>query len=69
MLNKRTFHFIALRGSGVAIVLPLLIAASFRVSAAEPGKFTLTALNIPDIQRWAGLALVLQMPGGEMPRG
>lgn len=28
------------------------------------GKFTLTALNIPDINRGAGLALVLQTPSG-----
>jgi len=28
------------------------------------GKFTLTVLNIPDVQRGAGLAIILQMPGG-----
>jgi competence protein ComEC len=30
----------------------------------EQGKFALTCLEIPDIQRGAGLALVLQTPGG-----
>src|SRR4051812_28237960 len=30
-----------------------------------PGKFTLTCLEIPDIKRGAGLAVVLQMPGGK----
>jgi competence protein ComEC len=33
--------------------------------AADAGKFTLTVLNLPDIQRGAGLALVLQTPGGK----
>src|ERR1700748_790526 len=28
------------------------------------GKFILTVLNIPDVQRGAGLAIILQMPGG-----
>lgn len=37
--------------------------------AAEPlptagGKFTLRVLNIPDVQRGCGLALVMQTPGG-----
>lgn len=41
----------------------LLTLAS--VSIAADGKFTLTVLNIPDIQRGAGLAIVLQMPGGQ----
>jgi competence protein ComEC len=34
--------------------------------AAEPtGKFILTCLEIPDIQRGAGLAIVLQLPNGK----
>lgn len=33
-------------------------------AAGESGKFTLTCLDLPDIQRGAGLALVLQTPGG-----
>ncbi len=47
-------------------LLPLLLAIISSASgrAAAPGKFILTALNIPDTQRGAGLALVLQMPGG-----
>lgn len=32
--------------------------------AGDAGKFTLTVLNLPDIQRGAGLALVIQTPGG-----
>lgn len=34
------------------------------VIAAADGKFTLTVLNIPDIQRGAGLAIVMQTPSG-----
>lgn len=48
-------------------MLSLLILTGFLASAAraaDPGKFTLTVLNLPDIQRGAGLALVLQTPGG-----
>lgn len=37
----------------------------FPVLAYAHGKFTLTVLNIPDIQRGAGLAVVLQMPSGK----
>jgi len=33
--------------------------------ASDHGKFILTALNIPDVQRGAGLALVLQTPEGK----
>ena len=47
----------------LSFLLALVFTAPGR--AAEPGKFILTALNIPDIQRGAGLALVLQMPGGK----
>ena len=32
--------------------------------AAATGKFTLTVLEVPDVQRGAGLAIVLQTPGG-----
>jgi competence protein ComEC len=32
---------------------------------AATGKFIVTVLNIPDIQRGAGLAVVLQTPGGK----
>lgn len=38
--------------------------AADAVSSANPGKFTLTCLNLPDIQRGCGLALVMQTPGG-----
>lgn len=37
----------------------------FSSLALAGGKFTLTALNIPDINRGAGLALVLQTPNGK----
>jgi competence protein ComEC len=45
------------RLSFLLLLLPSLALAG--------GKFTLTALNIPDINRGAGLALVLQTPGGK----
>lgn len=61
----RALCFTTLRLSGIAMMLVLLTAVCFRASAAEPGKFTLTALNIPDVQRGVGLALVLQLPGGK----
>ncbi|MEO6755450.1 MAG: MBL fold metallo-hydrolase, partial [Chthoniobacteraceae bacterium] len=62
---SRVLFFPALRTLCIAMMLVLLTAVSFRTSAAEPGKFTLTALNIPDVQRGAGLALVLQLPDGK----
>jgi len=34
------------------------------LSATGAGRFTLTVLDIPDIHRGAGLALVMQTPGG-----
>jgi len=43
-------------------------SAASAVQAAEPsagaGRFTLTVLNIPDVQRGSGLALVMQTPSG-----
>jgi competence protein ComEC len=48
----------------LAAFLSLFLVLLAEGRAAEPGKFTLTVLNIPDIQRGAGLAIVLQMPGG-----
>lgn len=47
--------------------LRILITLTFvgTVALAADGKFTLTALNIPDVNRGAGLALVLQTPGGK----
>ncbi len=62
---SRVLPFTIMRVPGIAMMLLLLAAFSFRADAAELGKFTLTALNIPDVQRGAGLALVLQMPGGK----
>lgn len=35
------------------------------IAAASDGEFTMTVLNIPDIQRGAGLAVVMQTPGGK----
>jgi len=43
-------------------VLPLLADTAF----ADDGKFTFTVLNIPVTQCGAGLAIVMQTPGGKM---
>jgi competence protein ComEC len=54
MLLARSFAF---------LLLPLL---AFQLRAAETkGAFILTCLEIPDIQRGAGLAIVLQLPSGK----
>lgn len=46
-------------------LLALVAACSLpRAAATEAGRFALTCLEIPDIQRGAGLAIVLQTPGG-----
>lgn len=42
----------------------LVLSLISPLGAAELGHFTLTALNIPDIKRGSGLALVLELPGG-----
>jgi competence protein ComEC len=54
------------------LILVLLLAAgigsAFCQETKSPpasGKFIVTVLNIPDIQRGAGLAVVLQTPGGK----
>ncbi|MFA5189296.1 MAG: MBL fold metallo-hydrolase [Verrucomicrobiia bacterium] len=58
------------RTVSLVTILCLAIAVCVCSHAVEPsagaGKFTLTVLNIPDIQRGAGLALVMQTPGGRM---
>lgn len=47
------------------LLLALLALGCTCLRAAEPaGKFILTCLEIPDIQRGAGLAIILQTPGG-----
>src|SRR4051812_25835027 len=43
----------------------LLFAAIPTLAAPPSGKLTLTVLNIPDIQRGAGLAVILQLPSGK----
>ena len=55
----------------ISRVLPLVFLASLMVchaavaaDAPKDGKFVLTCLEIPDIQRGAGLAVVLQTPTG-----
>ena len=51
----------------VEMILCLAVCAccyAAEMSAAGAGKFTLTVLDIPDIHRGAGLALVMQTPGG-----
>lgn len=45
-----------------AIAGQVLLAAG---ASAGDGKFTFTVLNIPDVQRGAGLAIVMQMPDGK----
>ncbi len=66
LLNRvRDAQRACLRGVCIAIALVLMGAISCRASAAEGGKFTFTVLNVPDVQRGAGLAIVLQMPGGK----
>src|SRR4051812_39102407 len=49
------------------IATVLTLAAVIRpLIAAEPsGKLILTVLDIPDIQRGAGLAIILQLPNGQ----
>lgn len=47
------------------VVLGLGVLLTASPPAADLGKFTLTALNIPDIKRGAGLALVLETPDGK----
>jgi len=42
-----------------------LLAFSLTSSAFAEGKFILTVLEIPDINRGAGLAIVLQLPSGK----
>jgi len=49
----------------VLLLGAIAIACVSNASAAGAGKFILTALEVPDIQRGAGLALVLQTPGGK----
>jgi competence protein ComEC len=51
----------------IVIFLMCLIGAG-RAASAEPaphGTFILTCLEIPDIQRGAGLAVILQLPSGK----
>ncbi|MBM3333103.1 MBL fold metallo-hydrolase [Candidatus Sumerlaeota bacterium] len=48
---------------GVTIPCALLVAQA-HAAATSPGKFVMRVLEIPDINRGAGLAIVLQTPGG-----
>ncbi|MCX7010498.1 MAG: MBL fold metallo-hydrolase [Kiritimatiellaeota bacterium] len=53
--------------SKTSISLWIVLACALSTCAAEPasaGKFKLTVLDIPDVQRGSGLALVMQTPGG-----
>jgi competence protein ComEC len=58
----------AWRWWGSMIVLVWAAAFAAPCSAAETppaaGKFALTVLNVPDVQRGCGLALVMRTPGG-----
>jgi competence protein ComEC len=45
---------------------PLLLATLAGVGVAgEPGKLVVTCLEVPDVQRGAGLAVVIETPGGK----
>lgn len=48
----------------LALALLGVCAVAGPALAADLGRFTLTALNLPDVKRGAGLALVLETPGG-----
>ena len=52
---------------GSALLCGVAIVACFtQAFSAEPaGKFVLTVLEVPDIQRGAGLAIVMQTPNGK----
>jgi competence protein ComEC len=59
-MNPRT-----LAAPGLLLALTLAACASGHAAAPAPaGRFTLTVLDIPDVQRGSGLALVMQTPGG-----
>ncbi len=42
-----------------------LVATTVAAFAADAGKFTLTVIDIPDVQRGSGLAIVMQTPSGK----
>ncbi|MBM3888501.1 MAG: MBL fold metallo-hydrolase, partial [Verrucomicrobia bacterium] len=46
------------------VMLAALVGAPASAAEAAAGRFVLTVLNIPDIGRGVGLAIVLQTPGG-----
>jgi competence protein ComEC len=50
--------------AGMLVAAVFCVASIAEAAVAPLGKFTLTCLDIPDIQRGAGLAIVLQLPGG-----
>ncbi len=54
-----------IRSLSLAFIASILSLHPTRAADRIPtGKFTLTCLEIPDIKRGAGLAIVLQTPGG-----
>jgi competence protein ComEC len=48
-----------------AFLLPALLAVQSLAAIEAKGEFILTCFEIPDIQRGAGLAIVLQLPSGK----
>ena len=56
---KRRCFFEALFVASIALLPPPAVAA-----AEQSGKLVITCLNIPDIGRGAGLAIILQTPAG-----
>lgn len=49
----------------LCIVFLLVAISASSMAAEKKGEFILTCLDIPDIKRGAGLALVLQLPSGK----
>lgn len=49
----------------IVAIVALAIAHSALFAADTAGKLVLTVLDIPDIQRGAGLAIVMQLPNGK----
>jgi competence protein ComEC len=47
------------------VITALLLLSVCRAAAETKGTFILTCLEIPDVQRGAGLAIVLQLPSGK----
>jgi competence protein ComEC len=47
------------------LLATIIVPVSLRSAEEATGKFVLTCLEIPDVQRGAGLAIILQLPSGK----